>query len=135
MGFHRDPIQGGGRKRDCSQRKQLTQVWGVILPSGCLMSTSGGPRCPGAAGDPRWDLPSLHGKELGTGIPRPGPRIPHPGLCILCLRYVHPGPHIPASCIPVLTSQPSHPSPLIPHPAASIPASRVPATCNLILPS
>ncbi|OPJ77823.1 hypothetical protein AV530_000115 [Patagioenas fasciata monilis] len=52
----------GGRKRDGSQRKQLTQVWGVRLPGGCLTSTSGGPRCPGAAGNPRWDLTSLHGR-------------------------------------------------------------------------
>jgi len=111
----------GGRKRDCFQRKQLTQVWGVRLPGGCLTSASGGPRCPGAAGHPRWDLPSLHGKELGTGTPHSGPCTPVPAS------------RVSDPCIPVLASL--HPacqsSPLslrIPHPAALIPASRFPAT-------
>lgn len=113
----------GGRDRDCSQRKQLTQVWGVRLPGGCLTSTSGGPRCPRAAGDPRRDLPSRHGKELGTVSPRPGPCIPHPDPCIPHLGSLHPGPHI-HPCIP-------HPSLHIPHLASQVPASRVPATYTL----
>lgn len=94
----------GGRKRDGSQRKQLTQVWGVRLPGGCLTSTSGGLRCPGAAGNPRWDLTSLYGKELGTGILHPGPCIPHPGPCILHLGSMYLDCHIPASRIPALAS-------------------------------
>lgn len=114
----------GGRDRDCSQRKQLTQVWGVRLPGGCLTSTSGGPRCPRAAGDPRRDPPSRHGKELGTASPRPGPCIPHPDPCIPHLGSLHPSPHI-HPCIPVLTT-------LTLHPGSLHPGSLQPAPCILL---
>lgn len=121
----------GGRKGDCSQRKQLTQVWGVRLPGGCLTSTSGGPRCPGAAGDPHQELSSLHGKKLGTAIPRPAPCIPHPHLCILRLQFAHPGPHILGSPISIFPSHSLHPAsrtldPCIPGPCIPGPCSPPP---------
>lgn len=133
MSFQRDPIQGGGGESVTVPRGGSShKFWGgggVRFPGGCLTSTSG---CPGAAGDPRRDLPPSYGKELGTSIPRPGPCIPHPAPCILPLGSLHPGPRISASLIPaLLSSRSSYPKPCSFRPCIPGPCNPHPPTPTL----
>lgn len=120
-----DPRWGGERvivPRGNSSHK----FGGLRLPGGCLTSTSRGPRCPGAAGDPHQDLSSLHGKKLGAAIPRAGPCIPHPRLCILRLQIAHRGPHSSVSRISILSSHSLHPTPCSLDPCSPGPCSPPP---------
>lgn len=125
----------GGRTVTVPKGSGSHKFRGVKLPGGCWTSTSGGSWWPGAAGDPRQDLPSPHGKELGTVIPHsapcilhPDPCIPYPDPCIPCLRSLHPSSRIPASrsLHPLsLHSESLYPSPFILDPCIPTSASHV----------